>query len=107
MTIDSAFHDAVLAARTPRELSAGGVTRLMYDVSGIPGAARLPRALLVLLENVMRRATTTEDAVREAFSVILCRPCRGAGCGDRVHARARALPGLHGRAGLRGLRRHA
>lgn len=70
MTIDSAFRDAVLAARTPRELSGGGVTRLMYDVSGIPGATRLPRALLVLLENVVRRATTTEDAVREAFSVV-------------------------------------
>jgi len=70
MTIDSAFRDAVAAARIPRELSSGDVTRLMYDVSGIPGAVRLPRALLALLENVVRRAATTEDAVREAFSVV-------------------------------------
>ena len=70
MTITNAFRDAVAAAREPRELSCGGVTRLVYDVSGIPGANRLPRALVALLENVVRRASTDEDAVREASAVV-------------------------------------
>ena len=70
MTITNAFRDAVAAAREPRELSCGGVTRLVYDVSGIPGADRLPRALVALLENVVRRASTDEDAVKEASAVV-------------------------------------
>ena len=32
------FRDAVLSASIPHELTAGGVTRLVYDVAGIPGA---------------------------------------------------------------------
>ena len=36
----AAFAAAVAAARTPRTLEAGGVSRLMVDVSGIPGAMR-------------------------------------------------------------------
>ena len=61
---------AVLAARTPVEIEAGGIRRLAFDVSGIPGADKLPRALVVLLENVVRRAATDEDACVMAQRVI-------------------------------------
>ena len=61
---------AVLAARTPVRLEAEGKERLVYDVSAIPGAERLPRALVCLLENVVRRAATDDDVVRMAESVI-------------------------------------
>ena len=61
---------AVLAARTPVRLEAEGKEALVYDVSGIPGASELPRALVCLLENVVRRAATDEDAVRMAEAVI-------------------------------------
>ena len=42
----------------------------MYVVAGIPGAERLPRALVVLLENVVRRAASDEDAVRMARAIV-------------------------------------
>ena len=64
------FAAAVREARTPRRLEAGGITRLAYDVSGIPGASRLPRALVVLLENCVRRASSDEEAVRLARRVV-------------------------------------
>ena len=70
MTYDKTFEDAVRAARKPVELAEGGIRRTMYDVSRIPGADRLPRALVVLLENVVRRASTDEGAVEAAWRVV-------------------------------------
>ncbi|MBM6675188.1 aconitate hydratase AcnA [Olsenella uli] len=70
MTQSSDLAGAVREARRPVDLSAGGVSRLAHVVSAIPGADRLPRALVVLLENVVRRARTDEDAVRMAAAVL-------------------------------------
>ncbi len=53
--IPKQFREAVLAAAQPVSLNAAGITRSVYDVSKIPGAERLPRALVTLLENVVRR----------------------------------------------------
>ncbi|MCI6843212.1 MAG: hypothetical protein MR874_00410, partial [Coriobacteriaceae bacterium] len=64
------FREAVLAARRPVRVCAGGREALAFDVSGIPGADRLPRALVGLLENVVRRSATDDDAVRQAQAVI-------------------------------------
>ena len=60
---DSTFATAVAEARVPKRLSVEGAERLMYDVSGIPGAERLPRALVCLLENVVRRAASWSRTV--------------------------------------------
>ncbi len=69
--IDSArFSQAVRDARVPRELSVAGITRLVHDVSRIPGATELPRALTILLENCVRRAASDEEATRLAGRVI-------------------------------------
>ena len=70
MTPTTEIDAAVRAARRPRTLSAAGVERLAYVVSGVPGAERLPRALVILLENVVRRAATDDDAVRMADAVL-------------------------------------
>lgn len=70
MTYDPTFAASVSAARKPKTLDAGGITRRVYDVSQIPGAKQLPRALVVLLENVVRNAATDEDAVRAAARVV-------------------------------------
>lgn len=70
MAATTDFREAVLSARRPVTLEGGGVSRLAHVVSGIPGAERLPRALLVLLENVVRRAATDDDAVRMASAVV-------------------------------------
>ena len=70
MTATSHLAEAILAARHPQRISAAGVERSAYVVSDIPGAERLPRALVVLLENVIRRAATDDDAVRMASAVI-------------------------------------
>ncbi len=70
MTADVSFEGAVRAAREPKVLQAGGISRLAYDVSGIPGASELPRALVVLLENVVRNAATDDDAVEAARRVV-------------------------------------
>ena len=70
MTPTTEIDAAVRAARRPRTLSAAGVERLAYVVSGVPGAERLPRALVILLENVVRRAETDDDAVRMADAVL-------------------------------------
>ena len=70
MTKTCDLEAAVREARTPVVLEAGGVSRLAHVVSGIPGADRLPRALVVLLENVVRRASSDEDAVRMARAVV-------------------------------------
>ena len=70
MTAPNALAEAVVAARRPVALTAGNVERLAHVVAGIPGAERLPRALVVLLENVVRRAATDEDAIRMASAVV-------------------------------------
>ena len=70
MTVTSELRAAVLEARRPVTIEEGGLSRLAYVVSGIPGAERIPRALVTLLENVVRRAATDEDAVRMAAAVI-------------------------------------
>ncbi len=70
MTRDADFEAAVRAARVAKELNAGGESRKFYDVSGIPGATELPRALVVLLENVVRNAATDDDAIRGARRVV-------------------------------------
>ena len=70
MVTDSDLRSAVLAARRPVEVEGGGTRRLAHVVSSIPGARRLPRALVVLLENVVRRAATDDDAVRMASAVV-------------------------------------
>ena len=70
MTSQSEMAGAVRAARTPHEVTAGGITRLVYDVSGIPGVERLPRALVVLLENCVRRAATDDEAVTMATRIL-------------------------------------
>ncbi len=66
----TAFAAAVRGARTPKSLTAGGKTRLFYDVSSIPGADKLPRALVVLLENCVRRAATDAAAALLAERII-------------------------------------
>ena len=71
MIKDAMFEQAVIEARQPKELAEAGITRLVYDVSGIPGADTLPRALVVLLENVVRNATSDEAAIEAAARVIM------------------------------------
>ena len=54
MTVDVEgveFATAVSQARKPKALRVGEKTYGVVDVSGIPGADRLPRALVELLEN--------------------------------------------------------
>ena len=70
MMHDSTFADKVRAARKPKTLVVGDITRQIYDVSGIPGATELPRALVVLLENVVRNAATDEAAIEAAARVV-------------------------------------
>ena len=67
---NNAFEAAVIAARTPKALAEASRERLVHDVSQIPGADRLPRALVILLENCVRRAATDEDAVRLARRIV-------------------------------------
>ncbi|MDO5108185.1 MAG: aconitase family protein, partial [Coriobacteriaceae bacterium] len=66
----ASFDSAVRAARTPRLIEAGGISRLAYDVMQIPGAERLPRALVILLENCVRRAATDEQAAELAWRIV-------------------------------------
>ena len=61
---------AVAAARRTSTVEAGGVARPAVVVSGLPGADRLPRALVCLLENVVRRAASDEAAARGAAAVL-------------------------------------
>lgn len=86
MAAGSELREAVLLARRPTKVEAGGLSRLAYVVSGIPGASRLPRALVVLLENVVRRAATDEDAVRMAQAVV------SAGCAGEAGSEIEFMP---------------
>ena len=70
MTDTARFEEGVLEARRSRTLASNGVEREAYVVAGIPGADRLPRALVVLLENVVRRAASDEDAIRMARAIV-------------------------------------
>ncbi len=70
MTIDATFEAAVRAARVPAQLRVGDVCRTFYNVSSIPGASELPRALVVLLENVVRNAADDETAIAAAARVV-------------------------------------
>uniref|UniRef100_UPI002FDDA568 aconitate hydratase AcnA n=1 Tax=Parolsenella catena TaxID=2003188 RepID=UPI002FDDA568 len=64
------FASAVASARSGRSLAAGSESRRIVDVSAIPGADELPACLVVLLENVVRRAQTDEQAVLAASRII-------------------------------------
>lgn len=64
------FARAVRAASVPRTLRAEGVARSVYDVSGIPGSRRLPRALIVLLENVIRRVADEGSRIAQAHAIV-------------------------------------
>ena len=66
----ASFDSAVRAVRKPRMIEAGGISRLAYDVMQIPGAERLPRALVILLENCVRRAATDEQAAELAWRIV-------------------------------------
>jgi aconitate hydratase len=63
MLSTEAVSAAVREARKPKQIEAGGISRAATIVSKIPGAERLPRALLILLENAVRRAKTDEEAM--------------------------------------------
>lgn len=64
------FANAVASARSGRSLAVGSESRRIVDVSAIPGADELPACLVVLLENVVRRAQTDEQAVLAASRII-------------------------------------
>lgn len=66
----AAFDKAVVAARTPKLLTVAGRERLVYDVSQIPGAERLPRVLVILLENCVRRAESDQMAITMAARIV-------------------------------------
>ena len=68
--IPKQFREAVLAAAQPVSLNAAGITRSVYDVSKIPGAERLPRALVTLLENVVRREAGSALLVEHAWAIV-------------------------------------
>lgn len=64
------FASAVARARSGRALETGAVSRRIVDVSGIPGVDELPACLVVLLENVVRRAESDEAAVTAASRIM-------------------------------------
>ncbi|MBR2683295.1 MAG: aconitate hydratase AcnA, partial [Atopobiaceae bacterium] len=64
------FVAAVEQARVPVAVEAQGITRLAYDVSGIPGANQLPIALVTLLENVVRRVEDHDRCIEQAYAIV-------------------------------------
>ena len=73
MTVDVEsveFATAVSQARKPKALRVGEKTYGVVDVSGIPDAARLPRALVELLENCVRRSASDEEAIESAKRIV-------------------------------------
>lgn len=60
---------AIANARSGRVLKAGSHERRIIDVSGIPGVGELPACLVVLLENVIRRAESDEQATLAATRI--------------------------------------
>ena len=67
---DKTFVAAVVKAYEAAQLETAGISRTVHPVADIPGAERLPNALIVLLENVIRRAESEEAAVRAAHAVV-------------------------------------
>ena len=53
-----------------RTLEVAGQTYRYYDITAVPGADRLPVSLRILLENVIRRAGTPEEARAAAEKVV-------------------------------------
>ena len=86
MTEELDLRRATLEARRPRPVEACGISRLAHVVSSIPGAERLPRALVILLENVVRRAATDDDAVRMVRAIV------GAGLSGEAGAEIEFMP---------------
>lgn len=64
------FAAAVRSARVPKDMRVGSRVVSFYDVSEIPGVSHLPRALVVLLENCVRRAESDERAVGLAQAIV-------------------------------------
>jgi aconitate hydratase len=64
------FAEAVRKARIPKRLEAAGKSYLAYDVSEVPGASELPRALVELLENCIRRAPGDAEAIEAARRIV-------------------------------------
>ena len=67
---EASITESVARARRATTISASGIERRVVDVSGIPGAERLPRALVILLENVVRRAPDDASAAAAARAVL-------------------------------------
>ena len=68
--VPAEFDFAVETAWHAFDLSSAGITRKAYPVAEIPGADKLPNALVVLLENVIRRAQTARSAVVAARTIV-------------------------------------
>ena len=64
------FAQAVSEAAEGRLLTVGGITRLVHDVTQIPGADQLPRALVTLLENVVRRVDDPKRRLEQAHAIV-------------------------------------
>ena len=84
-------------------LSVGDAAYTYYPVEQVEGSEKLPYALKVLLENVLRHAESPQTASDLAKRVV------EAGCAGEVGSEVEfsPVPGLHGRAGVRGLCRDA
>lgn len=70
MEITTEFREAVKAARIPKHLDIQGKRHLFYDVSHIAGVEHLPRALVILLENCIRRAQDDQTATTMAARIM-------------------------------------
>lgn len=64
------LQDRAANSRFAATLAVGDTEYAYFPVAGIAGAERLPRALAVLLENVLRNAADDEQAAELAASVI-------------------------------------
>lgn len=61
---------AVKQACRPQELVVANKSFFAHGVADIPGARLIPRALVVLLENVVRRASSDQEAISFAARII-------------------------------------
>lgn len=69
--VSSPLADAVRDARlSTHRIEASGLSRRYTPITSIPGADKLPYALRVLLENVVRRAETDDEATRLAEHIL-------------------------------------
>ena len=53
-----------------RQLCSDDRTFTYYDITGVEGSERLPVSLKILLENVLRRASSAEEASKAAKSIV-------------------------------------